>query len=354
MAGEKLGLGTEVHRLRLGESFSKNSQQAFHTFRYDFKPASVDTKKMANVEIGSSNQATVTVPHIEGSGIAHTVFKGPRRPYTKECVLIIDHSTGEIVLERLSSGIQLKKTRAEGSSKMQPPTSLVEPALPQQQQLQQPIQTNKKLSPTQKYSPVQRLPPSSPGRKLSPKHLSPNRNSPPNLTQRSPANHNNQRSPSMPSLIQPSVTSSNNNNNSHHHHNSSTSSNNNKTASVAFVKEGSMPIFTIEDTNLPEPMDVAASEVGILSDSSNDSGSNSDSNSSSSSDSSDSETEETKPNSARSTSPFAISTPITQKSNAVVNGNSSSSSQKSSKPLPSMPHFTQLNEDLHLSESESD
>ena len=40
-----------------------------------------------------------------------TVFKGNKRPYQKDCVLIINHDTGEYVLEKLSSSIQVKKTR---------------------------------------------------------------------------------------------------------------------------------------------------------------------------------------------------------------------------------------------------
>lgn len=54
---------------------------------------------------------TVTVPHLDGAGIPHTVFKGSQRPYHKECVLIIDRVTGEITLEKLTANIQVKKTR---------------------------------------------------------------------------------------------------------------------------------------------------------------------------------------------------------------------------------------------------
>merc|ERR1712029_1288539 len=40
--------------------------------------------------------------------------KGSAKPAsTKECILIIDHETGELTLERLSNQILLKKTRAE-------------------------------------------------------------------------------------------------------------------------------------------------------------------------------------------------------------------------------------------------
>lgn len=77
----------------------------------DFKPASVDVNKIATLDVGANNTMTVTVPHLDGAGTPHTVFKGSQRPYHKECVLIIDKNTGEITLERLSSNVQLKKTR---------------------------------------------------------------------------------------------------------------------------------------------------------------------------------------------------------------------------------------------------
>lgn len=47
----------------------------------------------------------------QGSTPPMTVFKGNKRPYQKDCVLIINHDTGEYVLEKLSSSIQVKKTR---------------------------------------------------------------------------------------------------------------------------------------------------------------------------------------------------------------------------------------------------
>lgn len=129
---DKLGLGSEVKELHLGTSFTNPRGSAFHTFRCklhinqqinlfsvsflhvidDFKPASVDSTKMATVDILPNNEVNVTVPHCDGAGAAQTsVFRGPKKPCAKECVLIIDHNTGEITLERLSHNIQLKKTR---------------------------------------------------------------------------------------------------------------------------------------------------------------------------------------------------------------------------------------------------
>ncbi|PBC32655.1 ell-associated factor Eaf [Apis cerana] len=110
---ERLGLGSEIRELKLGPSFTNNRSTAFHTLKYDFKPASVDVSKVARVDVGANNMMTVTVPHLDGAGIPHTVFKGSQRPYHKECVLIIDRVTGEITLEKLTANIQVKKTRTE-------------------------------------------------------------------------------------------------------------------------------------------------------------------------------------------------------------------------------------------------
>ncbi|XP_074659560.1 uncharacterized protein LOC141912236 [Tubulanus polymorphus] len=112
-----LDIDDKVNELVLGDSFFKDGA-AFHAIRYDFKPASVDTSQVAEIDVGSGNQVSVTVPHVEGSGTSHTVYKGNKRPSTKECVLIIDNVTGEIRLEKLESTLQLKKTRMEGSRRL--------------------------------------------------------------------------------------------------------------------------------------------------------------------------------------------------------------------------------------------
>lgn len=83
----------------------------------DFKPASVDTEKMAKIEFGQNNKVTVTAPNIDGSGHPETVFEGSVRPHLKDCVLIINHETDEIILEKLHQNIQVKNKRVEGASK---------------------------------------------------------------------------------------------------------------------------------------------------------------------------------------------------------------------------------------------
>ncbi|XP_019409893.1 PREDICTED: ELL-associated factor 2 [Crocodylus porosus] len=139
--------------LKLGESFENQPRCAFHTVRYDFKPASIDTSCEGDLEVGKGEQVTITLPNIEGSTPPVTVFKGSKKPYLKECILIINHDTGECRLEKLSSNITVKKTRAEGSSKVQ---SRIEQ---QQQQMRNASKTpnNVKNSP-----PKEKMSPSSP------------------------------------------------------------------------------------------------------------------------------------------------------------------------------------------------
>lgn len=50
-------------------------------------------------------------PNLQGSTAPVTVFKGSKRPYMRECILIVNHDTGEYRLEKLSSNISVKKTR---------------------------------------------------------------------------------------------------------------------------------------------------------------------------------------------------------------------------------------------------
>ena len=69
--------------------------------------------KEATVDVGKNNMMTITVPHLDGAGTPHTVFKGSQKPHNKECILIIDRDTGEITLERLSCNILVKKTRLD-------------------------------------------------------------------------------------------------------------------------------------------------------------------------------------------------------------------------------------------------
>lgn len=149
----------QEHVLKLGETFEKQPKSAFHTVRYDFKPASIDTSCEGDLEVGKGEQVTITLPNLEGSTAPVTVFKGSKRPYMKECILIVNHDTGEYRLEKLSSNIAVKKTRAEGSSKIQ---SRLEQQTSRLSQQMKSGSGNKAPSSTKSSPPKEKMSPSSP------------------------------------------------------------------------------------------------------------------------------------------------------------------------------------------------
>ncbi|XP_015597577.1 ell-associated factor Eaf [Cephus cinctus] len=314
---ERLGLGTEVRELKLGPTFTNNKSTAFHTLKYDFKPASVDVSKMARVDVGANNTMTVTVPHLDGAGIPHTVFKGSQRPYHKECVLIIDKITGEVTLEKLSSNIQVKKTRTEPKS--QP--FLVVPGSNSNNRPITPVENKKSpthgraTSRTKVTSGKKREPTS----QLHPKQHSPLRVSP--YHGKSPPNVPSNSSPVPPSTVQSTLASL-----------PMIGLDNDDYAPslpTPLASNSSAPLRTASphsdyQHHPTKPVATMESDEGALSDSSS---------SSSSSDSSDSDTD-------------AENIPVPMATNGHSNGIASSPSL----PMPD----NLLNDDLQLSESESD
>lgn len=86
----------------------------YHTLRYDFKPASINSEEPAILELTQNGQVTIKAPNVGGSVASQTVFRGQRRPHVKECLLVIDNSTGEMVLQKLTDNITVKATRSLG------------------------------------------------------------------------------------------------------------------------------------------------------------------------------------------------------------------------------------------------
>jgi len=111
--------GSGPHHLKIGKSFEKkNGNSVFHSIRYDFTPLSVDEESMGKLEVQENSGVSVSLPH--NDGVNATNYKGQAKPAsTKDCILIIDHETGELTLERLSNQILLKKTRPEKPEKSQ-------------------------------------------------------------------------------------------------------------------------------------------------------------------------------------------------------------------------------------------
>uniref|UniRef100_A0A8C5ALD6 ELL associated factor 2 n=1 Tax=Gadus morhua TaxID=8049 RepID=A0A8C5ALD6_GADMO len=73
----------QEHVLKLGETFEKHPKTAYHTVRYDFKPASIDTTCEGELEVGKGEQVTITLPNLE----VRSYF---------QCTPIPIHSTGHL------------------------------------------------------------------------------------------------------------------------------------------------------------------------------------------------------------------------------------------------------------------
>ncbi|KAF3839167.1 hypothetical protein F7725_017884 [Dissostichus mawsoni] len=88
-------LDKEEHVLKLGESFEKRPKSSFHTIRYDFKPASIDTSCEGELQVGKGEEVTITAEgsskiqaRIEQQSVRSTSqpssqFRAPTKPGAK-------------------------------------------------------------------------------------------------------------------------------------------------------------------------------------------------------------------------------------------------------------------------------
>ncbi|XP_018027335.1 ell-associated factor Eaf-like [Hyalella azteca] len=104
--------------LKFGSGFLDESNNEFLSITYDFKPPSSETTE-TTLDIGSDNNVNITVRQ-ESDEV--TTYKGSAQEPSKDCFLIIDHVTGEITLERVSSVIRVKRTRELNSNRQRPNT----------------------------------------------------------------------------------------------------------------------------------------------------------------------------------------------------------------------------------------
>ncbi|CAF1298079.1 unnamed protein product [Rotaria magnacalcarata] len=122
----------KAYELDFGDTWNSindgnSSKYAYHTIKYDFKPASVAKSEQAELNVGSTQDVSITLPNVEGSLTQSTKFSGNTKSYTpKECLMIIDPQTGKIVLERLSANVRVKNVRMENRT-VNPP---IKPAVP--------------------------------------------------------------------------------------------------------------------------------------------------------------------------------------------------------------------------------
>ncbi|CCD67330.1 Ell-associated factor Eaf [Caenorhabditis elegans] len=104
-----------TYTLTLGKSFEVKGRKSdpkaeqFHTLRYDFKPSSVSNNADTFIAFGNSGDVHVSVPS-EGDNM--TVYKGSKKEAKpKECLLFFDKKTNTVRLEKITSNINVKKTR---------------------------------------------------------------------------------------------------------------------------------------------------------------------------------------------------------------------------------------------------
>ncbi|KIH51161.1 hypothetical protein ANCDUO_18755 [Ancylostoma duodenale] len=102
-----------TYTLELGKTFTEQRRTdgpSYHTLRYDFKPMSVASSDSDTyIALGANGDVHVAVP-TDGENM--TVFKGSKKEAkAKECLLFVDKKTGKLRLEKISSNINVKKTR---------------------------------------------------------------------------------------------------------------------------------------------------------------------------------------------------------------------------------------------------
>ncbi|CAM9449793.1 unnamed protein product [Chrysoparadoxa australica] len=96
--------------VKLGESFLKErAKKRLCTFRYSFKPASVDAAGSAKYDALPGREAQVTHQGKVAAGgkAKEVIFQGKTNACVKtECVLIFDEDSNTFVLERLDTAVQ--------------------------------------------------------------------------------------------------------------------------------------------------------------------------------------------------------------------------------------------------------
>ncbi|KAJ7762759.1 RNA polymerase II transcription elongation factor-domain-containing protein [Mycena maculata] len=103
-------------------------EKDFYSFRYNFKPPSVDTTKPGTIEVSRGKDATtVSVEHPSAQPGESHIYNGNETTAKElDCVLIYDEETGSYKLEKLESYIVLAYERKKTTSL--PPSAAPSPA----------------------------------------------------------------------------------------------------------------------------------------------------------------------------------------------------------------------------------
>jgi len=122
-----VGIGSSLGRALKARKGAPPAKRAnlpdrdFYSFRYNFKPESIDSSKPGTIDIKRGRDSTsVTVERSSAQAGEGHVFVGNEMPAKEwECVLIYDEETGNFVLEKLDSFMILnydKKTASHNRS----------------------------------------------------------------------------------------------------------------------------------------------------------------------------------------------------------------------------------------------
>ena len=97
----------------IGESMY-SQDLGLHTLKYEFKPKSVDPRKLGEMNISASGSTTV---HLSTETRSTEQFQGKRNKSKQtECVLIFDPERECFVLEKLSTAVMNLRHRPKSSS----------------------------------------------------------------------------------------------------------------------------------------------------------------------------------------------------------------------------------------------
>ncbi|KAH0586902.1 ELL-associated factor 1 [Termitomyces sp. J132] len=95
----------------------------YYSFRYNFKPLSVDSDKRGRITVGSSSNVTVERPSSQSSE-AHK-WTGQEAPAQEwDCILIYDETQKSFILEKLESGLALTHQPRTGTNDFKAPAEV--------------------------------------------------------------------------------------------------------------------------------------------------------------------------------------------------------------------------------------
>jgi hypothetical protein len=150
----KVGIGTSLGRAlkaRKGIAPPKRASNLpdrdFYSFRYNFKPESIDPDKPGTIEVKRGKESTsVAVERPSTQAGENHLFKGTEQPVKEyDCVLIHDEEFGTFTLEKIDSSMIFNYDRKVQTSASSLPRDTTSPLAPTSQPVHTDIDLEKEL-----------------------------------------------------------------------------------------------------------------------------------------------------------------------------------------------------------------